>query len=131
MKVTRDFESINPHRLYKDSNRGVISGVCAGIAQYFNISVMGVRLGFCLGMIFFSPLFLLAYIVLALSLKPKPALIYRSHDDEIFWRNVSFQPKDTFAMLRHKFRKLNTRLQRLEEHVTSTEYELNQKFKEL
>ena len=35
--------SPNPRRLYRDVEHGVIAGVCAGIADYFGISVRALR----------------------------------------------------------------------------------------
>lgn len=49
-------------RIYRNPRNKVIAGVCAGIADYFDIDVTWVRLGFVLA-IFASGVGLLAYII--------------------------------------------------------------------
>lgn len=50
-------------RLYRDGDRPVIGGVCSGIAYYFGLDPIWIRLAFALSFIFFGTGFLL-YIVL-------------------------------------------------------------------
>jgi len=38
------------YRLYRNPARGIIAGVCAGIADYFGIEPVLVRLSFCLAL---------------------------------------------------------------------------------
>jgi len=124
-------ESPNPHRLYRDPENGVFLGVCAGIAAYFGVSPGKVRLGaVVLGFVFF-PHVLLAYLAAAVFLKRRPTLLYRSPDEEVFWRSVSVQPADTFSAIRHSFRELEQRVVGIERYVTSAEFKLNRDFRDL
>lgn len=75
--------------LYKDSERGVIMGVCAGLAQYFDLNKFGVRVaaGLCLLFMFWPTL--IAYVVAGVMLRERP-LSYCGRDDERnFWRHNS------------------------------------------
>ena len=51
---------------------GSLAGVCAGLAQQFEVSVSLLRLAFVLGFIFSGGLFLLIYIVLWLIMPNQP-----------------------------------------------------------
>jgi len=58
-------------KLYKSKNDAVISGVCGGLAEYFNIDSFLVRLLFVLfSWMGFFPVFL--YLILMLTLPEKP-----------------------------------------------------------
>ena len=124
-------ESPNPHRIYRDPDHGVFLGVCAGIAAYFGISRGKVRLGAVALAFFFPPQMVIAYLIIAALLKRRPVLMYRSPDEEEFWRSVSVQPADTFSTLRHSFREMEQRVGGMERYVTSAEFKLNRDFRDL
>ena len=43
------------HRLWRDTDRGILAGVCAGIADYVGVEPIVVRLATVLGLVFFFP----------------------------------------------------------------------------
>ncbi|NBC36911.1 PspC domain-containing protein [Novosphingobium sp. FSY-8] len=49
-----------------DKTRGKLFGVCAGLARYFNIDVLWVRLAFVLGTVFVFGALAVVYIAIAL-----------------------------------------------------------------
>jgi phage shock protein C len=125
--------SRNPIRLYRDTERGKVAGVCAGLANYFDIRVKFVRLAVILGMVFgfFVPI-LVTYILMALLLKPKPTQpLFASEQEEHFWRTVSVSPNLSVSELRKRFRGLDRRLSEIESRVTSDEFDLRRKFRDL
>ncbi|MBE2232804.1 MAG: PspC domain-containing protein [Anaerolinea sp.] len=72
-------------RLYRSRNDRVLSGVCAGLGNYFNIDPVLVRvLAVILGFVSFGT-FLLLYLVLALiiPLEPEQALTPREEQTVI------------------------------------------------
>ena len=121
----------NPFRLYRDTERGILAGVCAGIADYVGAEPIVVRLVAVLGLIFFFPPTAIAYLVLAIALRPKPPALYASREEEAFWRGVSTAPEDTFQSLKRKFRELEDRLGQMEAQVTSGDFDLHRKFRDL
>jgi phage shock protein C len=121
----------NPFRLYRDRERGILAGVCAGIADYIGIEPIVVRLAALAGLFFFFPVTLIAYVVLALALPPKPAELYASREEETFWRGLSAEPAATLDSLKRRFRDLEERLARMESQVTSGDFELHRKFRDL
>jgi phage shock protein C len=124
--------SNNPIRLYRDTRHGRIAGVCAGLALYFDIKVKFVRIAVILGMVFglFVPI-LLAYILLAMLLKPMPEQLFKSETEERFWRTVNVAPNLSVGELKTRFRSLDRRLAEMEARVTSDEFSLRQKFRDL
>jgi phage shock protein C len=118
-------------RLWRDRERGILAGVCAGIADYIGIEPIVVRIVAVLGLIFFFPVTVISYVILALALPPKPPSLYSSREEEAFWRSVNTAPTDTFQSLRQKFRDLEDRLRRMESQVTSSDFDLHRKFRDL
>ena len=74
-------------RLYQDRENGMVSGVCAGVAEFFSFNLTAVRLVALVSLFFFSILTLAVYFMLAFLLKDKP-LRYRGRCTESeFWRS--------------------------------------------
>jgi phage shock protein C len=123
--------SSNRYRLWRDPDRGIIAGVCAGIANYIGTEPIVVRLVAVLGLIFFFPPTVAAYVILAVVLPPKPRALYASPEEEAFWRGVNTAPTDTLGALKAKFRDLEDRLGQMESQVASGDFELHRKFRDL
>ena len=116
----------NPHRLYRDKENAMLAGVCAGIAEYAGLNVKGTRI--VCALLCLTPmaaLMIISYIVLAIVLPVKPEGLYETREQAEFWRGVSNAPSDVFGSLRHRFRELNMRLERMEAFVTSREFEID------
>lgn len=121
----------NPRRLYRDTENGMLAGVCAGIADYFGFNVRALRWLVFLACFFFMPVLLLFYVVAAFVLPIKPAGMYRSEVEESFWRTVRRDPHYACDDIRRKFRDLDARLQGMEQYVTSPRFDLDQQFRDL
>lgn len=117
----------NPHRLFRDKDNAILAGVCAGIAEYFGFNRKGVRFVTFLLALFppFCAFVIISYIVLAIVLPVKPRELDENSEQAEFWRGVSNAPSDVFGALRHRFRELNLRLQKMEAFVTSREFEID------
>jgi phage shock protein C len=127
----RDDPEPSRQRLYRDPRRAWIAGVCAGLADYFGVSVGLVRLLMFLGAIFFIMPTLFGYFIAALVLKRKPQHLYASREEEAFWRSVRLEPSRTAHDLLRKFQELERRLRAAEARVTSSEFKLRRQFKDL
>jgi phage shock protein C len=121
----------NRFRLWRNPDRGIIAGVCAGIADYVGVEPIVMRVIAVIGLIFFLPPTLVAYVILAVVLPPKPPALYASRDEEAFWRGVNTAPADTLQSLNRKFRDLEDRLRHMETQVASGDFELHRKFRDL
>ena len=118
-------------KLYKDVENKKISGVCAGLADYFSINVTVVRIVAVLALFTFTIATLACYIGAEIFLKPKPANLYASEQDEEYWRQYRRSPRDTLAQARNRFMRLETRLRKLESYVTSKKFSLDQEFEDM
>lgn len=115
----------NPHRLYRERDNAVIAGVCAGLAEYFGLNRKGVRVVVAFSALFFLPFVAVSYVVLALVLPVRPREVNVDREKADFWREVSNAPSDVFSNVKHRFRELDRRLQRMEAFVTSREFEID------
>jgi phage shock protein C len=119
------------YRMWRDRDRGIIAGVCAGIADYIGVEPIVVRLAAVLGLVFFFPPTIVVYVILAVVLRPKPRALYASPDEEAFWRGVGIAPADTLHSLKRKFADLEARLAQMESQVASGDFELHRQFRDL
>ena len=118
-------------RLYRDTRRAWLAGVCAGIADYFGVSAGLVRFLTFLSALLFTMPTVFGYFVAALVLKRRPEHLYASREEEIFWRSVRLEPSRTAHDLLRKFQELERRLRAAEARVTSSEFRLRRQFKDL
>lgn len=119
------------HRLWRDTDRGIVAGVCAGIADYIGVEPIVMRLVAVLCLVFFFPPTVVAYVVLTLVLRRKPAALYASPDEEALWRGIATAPADTLQSLKRKFADLETRLGHIEGQIVSGDFELHRRFRDL
>jgi len=128
-----DTREPGPRRLYKDPRNKLVAGVCAGIADYFGFDVTVTRLVVLAGVVFFLPPTLIAYLLLAflLPVKQETARAYGDERAERLQRSVRASPHATLDSIRHRFRELDSRLQRLEKYVTSKRFKLDREFEAL
>lgn len=117
--------------MYRNPREAKIKGVCAGLADYIGIDPLIVRVVFVGAFFFVGPWNLFLYLFLAWILSDMPDDLYETPEEEDFWKNVRREPKGTMRDLNNVFQSLNSRLAAMERHVTSAEFELNKKFKEL
>lgn len=115
--------------LYR-SRSGVIMGVCRGIAEYFNFSVFWVRAIFLVLLIFtgFWP-FGALYLVAALIMKPEPVIPIHSDAEQEFYDSYTHSRHQAAQRLKRKYENLKRRIQRLEDIVTSPEFNWEDRFK--
>jgi phage shock protein C len=112
-------------KLYLDKQNAKISGVCAGVADYFGLDPMIVRIATVLIALLGGGLSILGYILLAIFLDAKPLDMFESKKESEFWKSVRTEPSNTVSDVRYKFRDIERRLRATEAHVTSPQYNLH------
>jgi phage shock protein C len=123
-----DPDEPRPSKLYRNRGNGIIAGVCAGVADYFGFDLFWTRVVVVVGAFVF-PTLILVYVILALVLKPAaPRSRAASEQDDDLGRRVRAEPHATLSSVRHRFRDLDARLQRLEKYVTSERFRLDREF---
>jgi phage shock protein C len=114
--------------LYRSRN-GVILGVCRGVADYFDFSVFWIRaivviLFICTG---FWPI-VGVYILAALLMKSDPAKSVGTASKQKSGGRHRCTRNDAAERLRRKWKHLEKRIRRMEDKVTSREFDWNSKF---
>jgi phage shock protein C len=106
------------------SRSGAIFGVCRGLAEHFDFSVFWVRV-MAVALLIFSGLWpaMILYILAALIMKPEPALPITSADEHQFYGVYASSRHEAAQRLRHRYNGLEKRIRRMEDVVTSREYD--------
>jgi len=125
----RRFEGILRGGLYRSRN-GVILGVCRGIAEYFDFSAFWVR-AIAVGLLIFSgfwPVTIL-YFIAALLMKPEPAIPIDTDEEQEFYDSYVHSRKGAIDRLKRRYDNLERRIRRMEDTVTSREFNWDSKLK--
>ncbi len=121
-----------PTKLFKIPQQGRVAGVCAGVADYLDISVGAVRFLTVVLAIFTSIIpALIIYAVLAMVLDAKPYDLYEDEQEEEFWKQTRKAPDYTAAELRRRFRDIDRRTSEMEAYVTSKRFRLERELQKL
>jgi len=114
--------------LYRSRN-GVILGVCRGIADNFDFSAFWIRAILIVTFIFtgFWPIIGI-YILAALLMKSEPGTTDRKGSKRHFTCRYKKSGYEAADRLKRKWRHLDKRIRRMEDKVTSREYDWNHRF---
>ncbi len=123
--------SIPDRRFYRNRDRAVIGGVCAGIAEYFGFNLCITRVLAVIALFWAMPLALIAYFGVVLLVPSKSLAGTEAPVDPQFTRALRSSPGQTMSDLRGRFQSLDRRLARLEKYVTSSRYQLDREFRDL
>ena len=146
--------------LYRDPSRAKISGVCAGISDYFDLEVWVVRIIAVSAFLLFQGFpVIFAYGVLHFILEPKPGARRRRYKGKDYRNNIHMNseesseskskpmggdtatvqqvwkkgriPSQTIRKVSQRFKKIDRRLQNMETYVTSRQFQLRKEFNDL
>lgn len=114
--------------LYR-SRCGMICGVCAGVAHYYNFSVFWTRVLF-IGALMFTGFWpgVFLYFIAAMVMKIEPVLPLESEEDEEFYHSYSGSRSMALQRLKRTFEGLDRRIQRIENTVTNRDFDWDQRF---
>jgi phage shock protein C len=125
-------------RLYRDADRAMIGGVCAGLSTYFGLNLKVTRFLCIIAFICALPFAIAAYLlaVLLIPASAAPARDYRDYFDHDERRKQALREeilraRPTVDEVRQRYRSLDERLARIEKYVTSSRYELDEEFRRL
>lgn len=111
--------------LYR-SRDGVIFGVCAGVAQYLDISIGWTRVLAVVATIF-TGWFVGLYVLAALLMKPEPVVPFREESDMEFYDSFVNSRSMGLHRLKRTFEALERRIGRMEGIVTARDYDWEQR----
>lgn len=121
--MRRRFKQVLRHGMYRSRN-GIILGVCRGIAEHFDFSVLWVRGITVLFFLFsgFWPLTVI-YFIAALLMKPAPAIPIHTNEEQEFYNSYVHSRKGAADRIKRRYRNIEGRIQRLEDAVTTREFD--------
>ncbi|QDE30727.1 MULTISPECIES: envelope stress response membrane protein PspC [Shewanella] len=129
--------SANGRTLYRNPKSGKVAGVCSGIADYFNFETWLVRvIAVSILLLGGTGVVLVIYIALWMILDIKPLnLAQKEQHKDIEIKKKVWQAgepaKQALFDVNRQFNGLEIRLRRLEEHVTSDNFDLKRQINSL
>lgn len=123
-------EKLFPNGFYR-SRRGILLGVIRGIAEYFDFSVFWART-IVVGLFILTGFWPITglYLLAALIMKPEPVIPLDSEDEQEFYDSYTGNRHRALKRLKHRFERLERRIQRMEHVVTGPEYDWDRRMKE-
>ncbi|MEM7611258.1 MAG: envelope stress response membrane protein PspC [Pseudomonadota bacterium] len=119
-------------RFFRDTRNGKVSGVCAGIADYFGFSVTVTRVLAVFALIFGTAVTLFMYFGLTLLIPAKPTAPEQPRPEQrAFRHSLRAAPRATMTDVKRSLLRIDTRLAKLERYVTSPRYNLDREIREL
>ena len=114
--------------LYR-SRDGIILGVCRGVADFFNFSAFWIRAILIVVFIFtgFWPVIGI-YILAAILMKSEPGLSGEKEAKRKYHCRYNRARRETSERIKRKWRHLEKRIRRMEDKVTSREFDWNNRF---
>jgi len=129
------FAGTTGRRLYRDADRAVLGGVCAGLSTYLGFNLKVTRFLCVIAFLCAFPFAAFAYLAAVLFIPSASSRIYdeASHDErrKRALREEILRAKPTVSDVRERYRDLDARLARIEKYVTSSRYELDEEFRRL
>ena len=124
--------------LYRDTENGKISGVCAGLANYLSLEVWLVRISVISALLLGGTfLILLIYVALSFMIEKQPPNYVETirSEQEHTLKNKPWQkgssPELLLDRLEQDFDNIEEKIQSIEAYVTSDAYQVNKEFKTL
>ena len=124
----KNYDKLSREGIYRARN-GVIFGVCRGLAEHFDFSVLWARV---IAVIFlfvsgFWPAIGL-YLIATLIMKPAPVIPLKTEAEQEFYDSYTHSRRMAARRLKRRFENLERRLQRMEHIVTTREFDWESKF---
>jgi phage shock protein C len=112
------------------SRRGIIFGVCKGLADHFDFSAFWAR---AIAVLFFVitgfwPAIGL-YLIAALLMKPEPAVPIRTEAEQEFYDSYTHSRHLAAERLKKRYENLERRIQRMEHIVTDRNFDWDERLK--
>lgn len=125
------YEAVSGHRYYRNKDRAIVAGVCAGLADHFGFNLKITRVLAVVSLLMAMPMTLLVYFGTVLLVPPAPGLGRSSGLDEDIRKARQSRQSHTMHDVRQRYQSLDSRLARLERYVTSPRFKLDQEFRNL
>ena len=125
--MSRDDSQFARGGIYR-SRKGVIFGVCRGLAEHFDFSVFWARaiaVAFLLVSGFWPAIGV--YLIAALLMKPAPVVALENEAEQEFYNSYANSRHLAAQRLKRRFESLERRIRRMEHKVTAREFNWEEK----
>ena len=155
--MSSTYTNTKERRLYRDADRAVLGGVCAGLADYFGLNLKVTRFLAVIAFLTALPFAVIGYLAAVCLM---PAASYRGREVRVesgcCWsrsrrrsrrsrrarervdrefealrEREATRPRPSVAEVRERYKSLDKRLAELERKVTSPRFQLEQEFRKL
>jgi phage shock protein C len=126
--------------LYRNTDDGIIAGVCAGLGDHFEIAHWVMRVIVIGALIFTGPITIMVYILCWILLAPRRQEYYEEYV-EYDERHRRYRPKNIFrysddvgtrlARAQERLKDALRRVEAMESYVTSRRYDFDKEFSKL
>ncbi len=125
----RKFKHVEGRGLYR-ARDGVILGVCKGLAENFDFKAGRVRLITILVLILSGVWPIVAvYFIASLLMKPEPVRPLETEDEREFYNSYLHSRQGVAGRIKRRYENLERRIRRLEDAVTTREFDWDRKFR--
>jgi len=123
----RNHDKLTRSGIYRSRN-GVIFGVCRGLAEHFNFSILWARV---IAIIFllvtgFWPVIGI-YLIAALLMKPAPVIPIKTEAEQEFYDSYANSRHLAARRIKRRYENLERRIRRMEHIVTAREFDWDEK----
>lgn len=129
------FAGTSGRRLYRDADRAVLGGVCAGLSGYLGFNLKVTRFLCVMAFLCVFPFALIAYLAAVLLIPAKSSRVYDDFDYETHrkeaLREEILRARPTTEDVRQRYKAMEERLAKIEKHVTSRRYQLDEELRRL
>ena len=125
------YDAISGRRFYRNKDRALVAGVCAGLADYFGFNLKVTRVLAFVCLLMAMPMTLLVYFGTVFLVPSEAGLSRDAARDPGFRQALRSAPTQTMNDVKRRYQSLDSRLARLERYVTSPRFDLDQEFRNL
>ncbi|MEA4858772.1 MAG: envelope stress response membrane protein PspC [Solidesulfovibrio sp.] len=125
----RHYSELRLGELYR-SRSGLLLGVCKGLARFLDVPVFWLRV-LVLVLTPFTGIWpmVAAYLIAGFVIKPEPVIAPDSDEERAFYDDYVTSRANALTRVKRRFERLDKRIRRLEDHVTSREFDFDRRLR--
>ncbi len=125
----RHYSELRLGELYR-SRSGLLLGVCKGLARFLDVPVFWLRV-LVLVLTPFTGVWpmVAAYLIAGFVIKPEPVIAPDSDEERAFYDDYVASRANALTRVKRRFERLDKRIRRLEDHVTSREFDFDRRLR--
>ena len=132
--------SMHERRFYRNADKAMLGGVCAGLSRYLGFNLKVTRFLAIIAFFCAMPFAIIGYLAAVFLIPSSSSRVYdASVYDELraeerrkdALREEIRRAKPTVETVRKRYESMDERLAKIEKYVTSSRYELDEKFRRL